>query len=159
MLHKINIKDQISLKGEVIVRTWKDGRIIQETRGKNIITDKGKNVTLALLGKVSGFTGIEYCAIGTGTTTPASTDLVLDNEVGRRAITLVTKISDTEYQWETFFEADYPTGTFTIWEVGLFGNGATSTKDSGDLITRLKLSTSITKDNTLTLTVDYRIYF
>jgi len=147
----VSLKDEIiNVRGEVVVRVFdKRGRLVQESRGENVFCIRGKKLFLDLL-EGQSVTGAEYEAIGTGTSTPAETDLQLDNEVGRQPITQFVRDDDKNLYCNTFFDASYPTGSFNITEVGLFGNGATATANSGYLISRVKLASPVYKDNNLT---------
>ena len=158
MQGEVQVKDEIKIIGEVVVRTWRNGKLVQEVRGHNIFCIRGKKLLLDFL-QGNSVTGAEYEAIGTGTSTPAETDLQLDNEVGRQPITQFVRSDDKTLYCNTFFNADYPSGSYNITEVGLFGNGASSDINSGYLISRVKLSSPVYKDNTLTLTVEHKLYF
>ncbi len=75
---------------------------------------------------------ISHAAVGSGTTTPATTDIKLVTETDRLAPTKTLR-QNNEIQARTFFaNADLPT---TVEEAGWFMNGS-ATPDSGSLLTR-----------------------
>lgn len=169
---RIRVEDQIrEIKGIFHIRVW-DGKPIRvgdnwvgflktEKIIENLMTTKGKQLVLNLLAKKTGVTGLEVIGIGTGTTTESAGDTTLETERTRENITFTSTISGgtTSMTYSAFFEPDDPGTTYDITEVGLFGNGATLTADSGDLFAR-KTFTAVEKETGIdTLTVDYSLAF
>ncbi len=104
-------------------------------QGCNMTVDGGLTLALQNLFNVSGYTGLNYCAIGTGTTAPAHGDTQLGTETARNQFTSDVVIIGSQATIQTFFLASQC--TVRIRELGLFGNGATSTANSGTLFARV----------------------
>jgi len=80
---------------------------------------------------------------------PAQT--TLGAELARKAVTLATRDPANRAIFETFFAATEAIGTLR--EMGVFGNGATATPNSGDLFARALIDPPRDKTGTMTLTV------
>jgi len=94
---------------------------------------------------------INFSAIGSGTNAPANGDTTLQTETFRKAIASQTNLNNVAFA-TAFYTASEAVGTHK--EAGLF-LGATATPDSGTLFSRVSIT--ITKANTETLTIDYTI--
>lgn len=94
---------------------------------------------------------INFSAIGSGTNAPANGDTTLQTETFRKAIASQTNLNNVAFA-TAFYTASEAVGTHA--EAGLF-IGATVTPDSGTLFSRVSIT--ITKANTETLTIDYTI--
>jgi hypothetical protein len=124
----------------------------------NLVVNDGLNVLARILANDSTYTGvINYCALGTGTTAVAAGDTTLGTEVFRKAVTSQT-FSANEAFISTFFTAADDDDTYN--EVGHFIDG-TGDADSGQLFSRIEEADTaelpVTKSNTETLTVDYKV--
>lgn len=105
------------------------GFCVHENTVDNLVVTAGKVlVANFLIGET--VTGLEYHAIGTGVTAPVVGDTTLGTEAARKAISSLTR-SGVSIIASTFYTAAQ--STFNIKEVGLFGNGATASADSGTL--------------------------
>lgn len=105
--------------------------LVFRNRKHNLFVSLGKYLVIDfLIGETR--TGLTYHALGTIGNTPLVTDTVLGMEASRNSITSKTR-SGTSMVMSTFFSAAL--STFYIRECGLFGNGATSTANSGTLFT------------------------
>lgn len=93
---------------------------------------------------------ITYCAVGTGSTTPAITGIKLATELARTS-SIVSSNVDNTVTIQGFFLKSEANGVLT--EVGLFGEDATATADSGTMFQWITLSPNVTKANTQTLLV------
>jgi hypothetical protein len=101
---------------------------------------------------------VTYFALGTGASTggdaPAEADTTLDTELTRKQISVRTSSTDTA-SFRIFFNTSEGNGSLT--EVGLFGDDATSTTDSGTLFARAAISTTKTDSETLTIDWDLSV--
>lgn len=98
------------------------GEIVKIIETQNLICNEGLQL-------VAGFwidesatydTGITYCEIGTGSTTPAAGDITLTTYHGRKAVTSKSR-SNYELTIATFFTA--AEATAAIKEAGIWGGG------------------------------------
>lgn len=98
---------------------------------------------------------INYGALGTGTTTPNTTDVALTTEVYRKQISSLSSASSVVYV-TVFYSSTEVDGTF--YEHAFFSD-ASATTDSGILVNHVLIDspTGIEKSNTETLTVDYTL--
>lgn len=94
---------------------------------------------------------INYVALGTGTTTPAASDTILETEVYRNAVASQTNSNNIAYI-TGFFTATEDSGTYR--ECGLFSDGSASA-DSGILVSHVAIN--VTKSLTETLTIDWTL--
>jgi len=129
------------LKGIVIVRV--NGKIW--SRQENLVVLNGIYDILDLL--VGAGSIPSHIAVGTGTTSPQSTDTALENEVYRVALTDSYR-SGSQAVFSAFIDSASANG-YTLSEVGLFADGL--------LIARALISPAITKDSSKTVTVDWVI--
>ena len=136
-----------------------DGDIIEVINQQNTFTTIGKQLTLKLLGKKIGVTGLEYIAVGSGAAA-SSTDL--DTEEARAAVTFTSTITGavTIMTYSALFEPDVPGGDITISEIGIFGNGATSVADTGDMLASNGVSPTVFKEaGTDVIVADYILQY
>ncbi len=169
----MELKEQLPVPRGVLAletRRADTGELVQRVECHNVLTNAGRQLLEAFLGVQNSFTGIQFVGIGTGTTA-AQTNTQLGTEVGRRTLVLYTAPTSGTSNvatYQSFFEAAYPTGVNVIGECGLFGSGttqnalnasgggtATATFNTGWLIADIAVSPTVSKDNTLTLTVTY----
>ncbi len=120
----------------------------------NVACNAGRTVLLDFLQNISGLTGIQYFAVGTGSGTPTANDTQLFTEYYRQAISSYT-ISGNQLLLTTTFTSAVGNTTYT--ECGAFGNGATSTANSGTLFAHAPYS--FTKTSSEALTNLYTITF
>lgn len=117
----------------------------------NVSCDVGmESLASRLVGANKG--QVTYLAVGTGTATPASTDTTLATELERKQISVRTSSGDTA-TFRTFFNTTEANGTLK--EIGLFGDDATGTVDSGTLFAHA--SVDKTKTSSETLTIDWSL--
>jgi hypothetical protein len=136
----------IKLKGFVKVQHIRDGKVINEIAGENVITNAGK-AQIALLAGDAGATPFTYLAVGTNDTAAAATDTTLGAEITdtglARAAATVTRTTTTvtndtlslSYTWTA-------TGVKTITEVGIF-----NASSSGIMLGRKLTSSTVTANN------------
>ena len=125
---------------------------------ENLCPTVGRAVIAARLGGITTYTGtINYCALGTDATGSDNANTVLGTETFRKLIASATFADNLAYI-SSFFTATETTGTYQ--EVGHFIDG-TGSVDTGQLFSRIASPETaelpITKSNTESLTVDYKI--
>lgn len=118
----------------------------------NVACNAGRLAILTFISNGGG-AGVQYFAVGTGASTPMSTDTQLATEFFRK-VPLATTVSGNSVLIATFFGTTE--GNTTYSEAGLFGNGATITANSGAMFSHL--SYVYAKTVNITLTNDYFIY-
>jgi hypothetical protein len=142
----------ITVKGHVQIRTT-DGEILAER--DNLVVTNARVLLAAATAGNSGYQVISYCAIGTGTTTPAITNVTLTSEVSRQPTSL-SGASGVTATIQTLFPAAL--SSFSIKELGLFGGAATSVSGSGLMFSHTLLTynnASGPKDLIITWTISY----
>lgn len=143
----------IKIKGdvEIVCRDAKTGRVKWIERTHNMFVTTGKNnVAAALAGSVVANKGkVTYCALGGGTTAPALDDTALEDEIGRKLVSVRSSALNVA-TFQTFFTTSEVIGTLR--EAGLFGDTATATADSGVLFCRTAINRTKSASDTLTLT-------
>jgi len=130
------------LKGFVIIRV--NGKIW--SKRKNLVVVNGIYDILDLM--VGQGSLPTYIAVGTGTTPPADTDTALENEVYRTSLTDSYR-SGSQAIFSAFIDAGSANG-YTLSEVGLFAG-------DGRLIARALIDPVISKNSSITVTVDWVI--
>lgn len=156
----------VHMVGEITDRIYKNGVLIEERVGHNLIVNSFLKLAMALLKGQSGFSGIKYWAVGSGASSwdtnlpdPEINATVLTAEIGR------VKIQPSEI---TFLDANYnpstnPTNILQIkhtfgpndcngvWrEFGIFGGQASATANTGLMINK-KHHKVITKTPDMTI--------
>lgn len=102
-------------------------------------------------------TGINYGAIGTSSTAPASSDTQLGAEVARITSSVANDVSNNELQLQFYFpDANLTNGTYK--EVGTFMNGSASA-NSGQIFNHALLGTPYTKGSGTDTTLEIDITF
>lgn len=115
----------------------------------NVFCHSGKSSIARRLGNSeSGYGRITYCSVGTGAGTPASSDTVMFTELYRKLVSVVSYTSNV-VTFTTYFATDEGNGTLT--ELGLFGDDATSTLDTGTLYAHTNITKTKTINDTLTI--------
>jgi hypothetical protein len=119
----------------------------------NIACTTGKNsLANRLIGATKG--EITYFAVGTGTGVPAAGDTTLGTEVYRKQIS-VRSVSGAIATFRIFFNTSEANAALK--EIGLFGDAATSTADTGTLFARAAVDKTKTSSETLTIDWDVEI--
>ena len=129
-------RDTLSFSGRAVLTATdpKTGKVVAVVKSKNIIVTVGKQFIGDMLIDLdaSHDTGLTYCAIGTGTTTPLVTDTTLTTEAARKTITSKSR-NGIEITLSTFFTK--AESTLNIKEGGIFGHStASGSADSGKLL-------------------------
>ena len=148
------MKEETTLKGRYRF-TLKDkyGRTTKLFLATNIVPTVGRtNIANNLTSNSPTYTMlVNYCALGTGTNTPANADTTLQTETYRNAVASRTNASNVGYV-TGFFNATETTGTYR--EAGIFQNG-TGSANTGVLLSRVAIN--ITKSTSESLTLDWTL--
>lgn len=156
----------VHMVGEITDRIFKNGILVEERVGHNLIVNSFLKLAMALLKGQGGFSGIGYWAVGSGASSwdtnlpdPEINATVLTSEIGR------VKIAASEI---SFLDANYnvsanPTNILQIkhtfgandcngvWrEFGIFGGQASATANTGLMINK-KHHKVITKTSDMTI--------
>ena len=145
-------KTDLRMTGESIDRIFKNGVLVDEIHGHNIVVNSMLNLVMCLFKQQSGYKGLQYWAIGSGAsswdTTSVSPEITatrLTKEIGRVAL------DDSCFSFLTpeYGVSQTPTNILQIkksfgendcngeWrEFGIFGGNATSSANSGILINK-----------------------
>lgn len=133
------MNEQMRYKGHIRLLRADTRELLAEA--DNLVVDTGLSLALQCL--TPGGDGnplslpLTYCAIGTGTTTPAHTDTTLTTESARAQITLGAVVA-ADSTIQTFMPSAI--AGIHIKEVGLFGGAtASETADSGTLFSHALL--------------------
>jgi hypothetical protein len=157
----MNLDEQpFILKGSMkaVLRSVYDGSIVAEVENKNVIVTAGRAWVLKHIVGTAVFNGNEtaplnYLAIGTSTTAPATSDTTLGSETTRKAIQNFTTSNLTSnppsYQLECSFATNE--GNTTLGEVALLNSSA-----AGTLLAHATFGT-INKTTSNTLGISYTI--
>ena len=148
-----NVKTNVHMTGDIIDKIYdKDGNLIKVIEGHNLVVTPFVKLVMALCKGESGYSGIQYWAIGSGNvewdTTPQEPSInasLLTNEIGRVAINpdnikfLLPDLSETDaptniLQIKHTFGVDDCNGEWR--EFGIFGGNATSDANSGIMINK-----------------------
>ena len=156
----------VKMTGQSIDRIFKNGKLVDEIVGHNLVVNSFLNLVMCLLKQQSGYTGIQYWAVGSGAPswdtsmpTPELTATRLTAEIGRVPITAdELAFLDQDYkvvstptnilQISHTFGADDCNG---VWrEFGIFGGNATAVLNSGIMVNKRHHSV-ITKTEEMTI--------
>ena len=156
----------IKMTGQSIDRIYKNGVLVDEIVGHNLVVNSFVKLVMCLLKKQSGYSGIQYWAVGSGATSwdsnpvnPVADANTLTAEIGRVAISP----NEIKFLNSNYEESSTPTNIIQIshtfstddcigfWrEFGIFGGNATSEKDSGIMINKRHHSV-LTKTNEMSV--------
>jgi hypothetical protein len=149
-LVEINLTDKINLTGKLraTVRDAKTGRILSVIEAENLVVTAGKELVAKIL-NAEGDAVPNFCAVGSGTTAPADTDTALEAEIGRLEVTQRSRTGN-QIVYSIFFSAADCNGDWN--EAGLF-----NAETGGTMLCRALFPSTISKDSTKTVTVDWTI--
>lgn len=127
--------------------------VVKEIDQDNVICNTGKNAIIAQLAGTNTVTlAPGYGAVGTGAGTPAATDTTLFTE-SARVVLAVGAVASNVATLKYFFNSSQGNGTLT--NMGVFHHGnastATSSADTGILLSKVAITTTKTSSETLTL--------
>lgn len=149
--------DNMKLTANVhLVARDTEGNITYELRKHNLAVTAGlESIAQRLAGvdvPANKKGTITYLALGTGTTAAAAGDTTLDTEVFRKLVSART-YTGAVAKYRVFINTTE--ANVTIKELGLFGDDATGTADTGTLYARLIVDKA--KTSAETLTVDWEV--
>lgn len=156
----------VHMTGHSIDRIYKNGVLVDEIVSHNLVVNSFLTLVMCLLKQESGYSGIQYWAIGSGDSSwdnslpsPSVDSTRLTSEIGRVAISSDNiKFLDSDFN-------EYPTPTNIIqvshifgtgdcngvWrEFGIFGGNATDSANSGIMINK-RHHAIITKTEEMTI--------
>lgn len=115
-------------------------------RGHNLVVDNGLQqiILLMIANNTNSFT---LCGVGSGTTTPISTDTALATSIGTNTINSRYRVGNIAY-FNTFFGKNDNNGTWA--ETGIFTAGSV-------LLCRRKYDTVFTKDTSKAAVISWTI--
>jgi len=133
---------------------YTDGSI-EVHRAENVITNVGKNMFRDILQGAQTDGIVRWVALGSGTTVESNTQTTLVTEQFRKVVTKFSTSGLGAGQVQTIsYIAPADANTFTITEIGWFASPtATSTANSGIMIARILLGTSISKTSLQSITI------
>ena len=165
----------VHMTGESIDRIFRNGQLVEERRGHNLVVNTFLNLVMCLIKKQSGYTGIQYWAVGSGSPswdgnipTPDLNANKLTAELGRVAIP-ASEITflDSNYNETTtptnIIQVKHTFGTADcngVWrEFGLFGGNATANANSGIMVNKrhhavLTKTSDMTVERTMRFTLN-----
>jgi len=148
---RIEVTVTYKLRGKVrvIVRDANTNEVLQVVEANNLIVDVGKShICDLMIGDTTAY--FNYCAVGSGTTAPTSADTALEAEITPRKTVTDSFRTANKATWSTFFGTADNNGTWN--ECGLF-----TASTGGVMLCRALFPSTITKDETKTITVDWEV--
>lgn len=156
----------VHMTGHITDKIYKGGELVETIEGHNLVVNSFLNLVMCLIKQQSGFKGIQYWAIGGGTSswdtnmpTPDLNATRLTSEIGRVPISA----DDVKFLTPTFEESSTPTNIIQIkhiftptecngeWrEFAIFGGNATATANSGIMLNK-RHHAVITKTEDMTI--------
>lgn len=142
---KNNDGSNFKVTGQITDEVFKKGVLVERRVGHNLVVKGIEKLIMCLLKNQSNYEGIQYWAVGSGSSnSPSKNDVKLESEIGRVPISASeivfmngSSVSSTPTKvlriTHTFGENDC-NGSWK--EFGIFGGNATTTKDSGIMIDR-----------------------
>jgi hypothetical protein len=150
MENKSGLKISVNVVGTL--RDARTGKITGQFKGKNLAVNVGLySIAARLAGTdipANTKGAITYCAVGTDNTPAAAGQIKLVTEIFRKLVS-VRSSTLAVARFRTFFNTDEANDT--LLELGLFGDDAAITADSGTLFCRIVINKTKTSAETLTL--------
>ena len=158
----------VHMTGQSIDRIYKNGVLVEERVGHNLVVNSFLNLVMCLLKNQNGYTGLQYWAVGSGVSSwdgegklpsPEGNATTLTNELGRVPLSASDiKFLNSNYEVVTtptnILEVSHTFGANDcngVWrEFGIFGGNATSAKNSGIMINK-RHHAIITKTEDMTI--------
>lgn len=156
----------VKMTGQSIDRIYKNGVLVEEIVGHNLVVSSFLKLIMCLLKQENGYSGIQYWAVGSGasswdsnTPNPTLDSTGLTAELGRSAINKDNIIFlNSNYEKSNtptnIIQVSHTFGTSEcngVWrEFGLFGGNATASKDTGIMINK-RHHAIITKTNEMSV--------
>jgi len=131
-----------------------DGRLKDERIVENLVVDAGKSHIADQMASTHDEAEMGYMAIGTGTTSPTSSDTTLESELDRNALTSRTQLTGSDAN-KVKYVAEWGAGdgTGAITEAGIF-----NASSGGTMLCRATFST-INKGSNDTLTINWTVTY
>lgn len=128
---------------------------IEEQVLKNLIPTIGRSVLMQRLAGITTYTGIiNYGALGTGSTTPANSDIELQTEVFRKPVASGSYTDNVAFIDFFFTQAD-TSGTYTEWGTFIDGTGSAN---SGQMFSHMLTGGwAKSSSNTMTISCTYTL--
>lgn len=148
------INEGLKFKGHWTIEIREQGKVVRTIDIDNQLTNLYKQSVLNQLNGAS-FDDLEikYLAVGTGDTPASASDTQLEDEQFRQIPTTKQLFADYE---QTIWVIPTNLGNFTYKEIGVFAGNATSTADSGMLLSRINVN--IEKTSSMEVTFIRRDY-
>ena len=150
------MKSKLGISGKFTC-TFRDaetGKVIKESRYRNLTVQGGLDMIAERLAGDARDCNITHGAVGTNSTKPAIGDTTLGTEITRKTNS-TTASSGSQILITVFFGAPEANGILT--EFGLFGEAATLAVDSGTMFNHAIISETKTASETLTFSVTITI--
>lgn len=146
-LFRRTIQDQIKRLSDKIAATFDEYALGIESATENLIMTgslTGRDLLVQYLINGTTYTGgLNYGALGTGSTAPAAGDTQLTTESARATPSIANDLSNNQAQLQFYFpDANLANGTYR--EVGTFMNG-TASANTGKLFNHALLGAAYTK--------------
>lgn len=137
----------ITIIGRVEIILYKDNNIVNRINVNNLVVNIGKQVLADIITEKGA--SIAYVAVGSGTSQVTPNDITLQQEIGRKSITMKST-NGNQAKFDTFFDTYEMNG---VWrEIGLLSN-------DNRLVARVLLGNEINKTNSNTSTISWNIIF
>lgn len=115
----------------------------------NVFCHAGKSsLARRLANAEAGYGKITYCAVGTGGSAPSVSNVTISTELFRKLISVVSYNSNV-VTFTTFYNTSEANGVLT--NIGLFGDDATATLNTGTLYAQTTIVKTKTTSDTLTI--------
>ncbi len=151
------LTDTLKMEGRVLVQVYRNSKLVQEFRQKNMILYNGIREFLQSIAERRSF-NVNYICVGSQGDIPSSVNTQLATEVGRAPlVSTVYRESDNSVTYGSYFSVDgVQEGTFL--EAGLVVNGS-GMINTGILFSRTLLNTPIVKTNDTAFSVTWSLSF
>lgn len=156
----------VKMVGEITDRIFKNGVFVEERKGHNLVVNSVLKLIMCLLKNQSGYSGIQYWAVGSGASSwdssmpsPDVNATRLTTEIGRVAIpsseiVFLDSNNNVSSTPTNIIQITHTFGTADcngVWrEFGIFGGNATATANSGLMINK-RHHAIITKTSEMTV--------
>ena len=147
-------KEGLRLKGHWTIDIRENGKLVKRIEKDNQLTNAYRDSVLnQLKGNAFNSLDILYLAVGTGSVQAQSTDTILDAEVFR---SVPTQKSIVGNYMQTIWVIPNDLANEHLREIGVFAGEATSTPDSGTMLSRINID--IDKTSSMEITFIRRDY-
>ena len=145
----MKLKSETRLKGHWTIEVRKNGELVDTIEIDNQLTEAYRN---GVLGHIAGVSSpldleIKYLAVGTDSTPATAQDTALGAEIFRSVPTAKTVVGTYT---QTFWVLTTAQANDTLREIGVFIGDASSTPNSGTLMSRINIT--LEKNDTMEVT-------